>query len=179
MTSLEIFLLAIALSVDACIVSFSYGIAFNHNRFKNALLLAIFTGLFQGIMPAIGYYLTSFVKDAISSYADLIIFIIFTFLGLKFIKEAFDSKKNKPLCISIACLFLIGIATSIDAFSAGISLSLYGNKIFKPALLITIITFINSLLGFKVGGRLKNLPTKNLEILAGVILICLGIKAFF
>ena len=74
-------------------------------------------------------------------------------------------------------MFLIGIATSIDAFSAGISLSLYGNKILKPALLITFITFVNSLIGFWLGGKLKKFPTKSMEIFAGIVLIFLGIKA--
>lgn len=177
MTYIEIFLLALALSVDACVVSFTYGLAFNQNRLKNALLLATFTGIFQGVMPCLGYFLTSFVKSVIAPYANLIVFTIFIFLGLKFIKESFDKEKKEPCCIGLACLFLIGIATSIDAFSAGISLSLYGNHILKPALLITFITFINSLLGFNLGGRLKNLPTNGLEITAGIILIGLGIKA--
>jgi putative Mn2+ efflux pump MntP len=177
MTYLEIFLLALALSVDACVVSFSYGLLFNQNRLKTAFLLAGFTGFFQGLMPAIGYHLTTFVKSFIAPYASLIVFTIFVFLGVKFIKEALEAKKAKPCCIGLACLFLIGIATSIDAFSAGISLSLYGNHILKPALLITFITFINSLLGFKLGGKLKNMPTKSLEITAGLILIGLGIKA--
>ena len=177
MTHLEIFLLAIALSIDACIVSFSYGLSFNQNRFKNALMIALTTGIFQGLMPCLGYYLTTFVKDYIAPYTHIIVFLIFTLLGIKFIKEAFVANKNKPCCIGILCLLLIGIATSIDAFSAGISLSLYGNPILKPALLITIITFINSILGFHLGGKLKNLPTKFLEILAGIILIILGSKA--
>ena len=67
MTYLEIFLLALALSVDACVVSFSYGLLFNQNRLKTALLLAGFTGFFQGLMPAIGYHLTTFVKSFITS----------------------------------------------------------------------------------------------------------------
>ena len=143
MTYVEIVLLAFALSIDACVVSFTYGLAFNQQRIRNALLLAGFTGLFQGVMPIIGYSLTEFVKMYIEPYANIIVFVIFMFLGLKFIKEAFE-KKQTPLCIGITCLLLIGIATSIDAFSAGISLSLYGNRILKPALLITIVTFINS-----------------------------------
>ncbi len=179
MTYIEIFLLALALSVDACVVSFSYGLSFNQNRLKNAILLAVFTGLFQGLMPCVGYFLTTFVKSFIAPYADLIVFVIFVFLGLKFIKESFDTDKKSPNCIGLACLFLIGIATSIDAFSAGITLSLYGNSIIKPALLITGITFINSLLGFNLGGKFKNIPTKGLEITAGLILIMLGIKAIF
>lgn len=174
MTYFEIFLLALALSIDACIVSFSYGITFKENRLKNSLLLAGFTGIFQGLMPCVGYFLTSFVKTFIAPYADWIIFTIFLFLGLKFILE---KNEQKPCHISLACLFLIGVATSIDAFSAGITLSLKGNHIIKPAILITTITCINSLLGFKLGGKLRHLPTKVLEIIAGIILIWLGVSA--
>ena len=178
MSYLEIFLLALALSVDACVLSFSYGLVFHHMRKKNSMLLASFTGIFQGIMPVIGYFLTSLVKNYIMPYAEVLILVIFCFLGLKFIKEAFD-KKQEPsqMCLGVGCLFLAGVATSIDAFSAGISLSLFGNKILKPAVLIAFITFINSHLGFWLGGKLKNLPTKRLEIMAGLILIFLGIKA--
>jgi len=178
MTHIEIFILALALSVDACAVSFSYGLSFKQNRLKNCLLLACFTGIFQGLMPVIGYFLTSFVRTFIEPYAAWIIFTIFVFLGVKFIKEAFDNKQS-PCCISVMCLFLIGVATSIDAFSAGITLALSGNYILKPALLIAIVTFINSCLGFMLGGKMKNIPTRTMEISAGVILILLGIKAIF
>lgn len=179
MSYLEIFLLAIALSIDACVVSFSYGLTFTQNRFKNSLNLALFTGLFQGVMPIIGYFLTGFVKSYIEPYAGFIVFAIFTYLGIKFIKEAFDKEKEKQLCIDLKCLLLVGIATSIDAFSAGISLSLFGNKILKPAMLIAFVTFINSVLGFVLGGKLKHMPTRGLEISAGILLILLGVKNLF
>lgn len=176
MSYLEIFFLALALSIDACVVSFSYGLCFNTQRLKYALQLATFTGMFQGLMPLFAYYLTAFVKSYISPYAKMIVFIIFMFLGVKFIKEAFDTKKSCPAQIGLCCLILIGIATSIDAFSAGITLSLYGNKIIKPAILIFLITFINSFLGFNLGGMLKKFPTKILEVFAGLILVVLAIK---
>ena len=179
MSYIEIILLALALSVDAAVVSFSYGLAFNKERLKNSMCLATFTGFFQGFMPVIGYILTSFVKSYIEPYAKWIVLIIFAYLGIKFIIEAFEEKENKKCCIDLKCLFLIGIATSIDAFSAGISLSLSGNTILKPALLIGLVTYMNSLLGFVIGGKLKNLPTKWLEVIAGSVLIILGLKAIF
>ena len=177
MSYISIILLAIALSIDACVVSFSYGITFTQKRLKNALSLAICTGLFQGIMPTIGYYLTGFVKSFIEPYAGLIVFLIFTYLGVKIIIEAFDKESEQQLCIDFKCLILVGIATSIDAFSAGITLSLFGNHILKPALLIAFVTFANSILGFNLGGKLKHLPTKGLEVFAGLLLIALGVKA--
>ena len=179
MSYLSIFVLALALSIDACVVSFSYGLKSNNEKLKNALLLSSFTGLFQAIMPVIGYYLTNFVKVFIEPYSKFIVFFIFVYLGIKFIKESFEEKTDKELCIDLKYLFLIGIATSIDAFSAGISLSLYGNKILKPAVLIGLITFINANLGFFLGGKLRKLPTRFLEISAGILLIALGIKGLF
>ena len=177
MSYISIILLAIALSIDACVVSFSYGLILNENRIKNSLYLALTTAFCQGLMPIIGYFLTGFVKGFIEPYSKFIVFFIFVYLGIKFIKEAFESERKKQLCLDIKCLIFVGIATSIDAFSAGISLSLFGNKIFKPALLIAFVTFVNSIIGFYAGGKLKFLPVKSLEILAGMLLIFLGIKA--
>ena len=177
MSYLSIIILAFALSVDACAVSFSYGLKFNEERLKNALLLSSFTGIFQGLMPVIGYFLTNFVRIYIQPYSNLIVFLIFSYLGFKFIKEANMPQKTKELCIDLKCLFLIGIATSIDAFSAGITLSLYGVLIAKPAVLIGLVTFVNSNLGFYTGGKLKHLPTKYLEIFAGVLLLLLALKS--
>lgn len=177
MSYLSIIILAFALSIDACIVSFSYGLAFSENRLKNAILLALFTGFFQGVMPLVGYFLTSFVQTFIQPYAPIIIFLIFTYLGVKFIIEAFKEKEQKPLCLGLKCLFLVGIATSIDAFSAGISLALCRNTILKPALFIAGVTFVNSFAGFELGGKLQNLPTRLLEIFAGSLLVLLGLKA--
>jgi len=177
MSYLSIIILAFALSIDACVVSFSYGLKYDRERFKNALMLASFTGVFQGLMPVISYFLTNLIKVYIQPYAPIIVFLIFSYLGIKFIIEAFKEDYDKNPCIDIKCLLLIGIATSIDAFSAGISLSLFGNRILKPALLIAFVTFMNSNIGFYIGGKLKHLPTKYLEIFAGILLIILGIKA--
>lgn len=175
MSYLSIIILAIALSIDACVVSFSYGLTYK--GFSNALKLAGFTGGFQFLMPVIGYFLTGFVKSYIEPFADWVVFFIFTYLGIKFIIEAFEKRKAERLCIDIKCLFLTGIATSIDAFSAGITLSLYGYHILKPAVLIGIVTFVNSMAGFALGRRLKTFPSKWLEIFAGILLAALGIKA--
>ena len=179
MTLLEILFLGLALSIDAFVVSFAYGFAFNKNRIQNCLLLALFTGIFQGLFPCISFYLTSFIKHYIAPYTPIIVCVLFVTLGLGIIRESLKEKSMSPNCIGILCLFLIGVATSIDAFSAGISLALYDVNIVKPALLFTTITFINSTIGFILGGRLNKLPRKKLEISAGIILIFLGIFALF
>ena len=179
MSYLEIIILAIALSIDACIVSFTCALKFKEAHFKNSFSLSFCTGFFQALMPILGYYLTNFVKTYIEPYSKYIVFIIFAYLGVKFIIEAYEKKEDKTVAINSKTLFLIGVATSIDAFSAGISLSLFGNRIPKPALLIGLITFINSNLGYYIGLKLKKLPSKILEITGGATLILLGIKALF
>ena len=179
MSYLEILILAIALSIDACIVSFTCALKFREAHSKNSFSLSVCTGLFQALMPILGYYFTNFVKVFIEPYSKIIVFLIFTYLGIKFILESNENKENKTVAINIKTLFLIGVATSIDAFSAGISLSLFGNKIIKPAVLIGLITFINSNLGYFAGLKLKNFPSKFLEIFGGALLILLGIKALF
>lgn len=173
----EIVLLAYALSIDACVVSFSYGLTFSNNFIKNSLKLSLTTSLFQAFMPIIGYFLTNLVKDFIQPYASWIVFSIFIYLGIRFIYEAYQTNKEKHLCLDAKCLLLLGIATSIDAFSAGISLSLMGNHILKPAILIGLVTFINAITGYFIGNKIRHLSTRNLEIIAGMLLLLLGIKA--
>lgn len=177
MSYIEIFMLALALSVDACVVSFSYGILPLKNPVKDSCLLALFTGGFQALMPIFGYFLTVLSYDFISPYSKIIVFVIFVLLGIKFIIESFSAKKEKKLCISLFCLFMIGVGTSIDAFSGGISLKLSGNGILYPAIIIGLITFLNSLAGFQIGKNIKHMPVMYLEIISGIILIILGVKA--
>ena len=141
--------------------------------FMNSLLITVVTAVLVLLISA----MAAWVLVRYKTKASKIIFLIFVYLGIKFIFEAFEKQKEKRLCIDIKCLLLVGIATSIDAFSAGISLSLAGNHILKPAILIALITFINSCAGFALGGKLKHLPTKSLEIFAGILLILIGFKA--
>jgi len=179
MTFAEIIMLAIALSVDACAVSFSYGILPLTNPIKERFMLAGFTGFFQALMPIAGYMLTSVAFRYILPFSKILVFLIFLILGIKFIFESFQKKKEKDLCINLFCIFTIAIGTSIDAFSGGISLRLSGNEIIYPALLIGCITFINALIGFQIGKNIKHMPVMYLEIAAGIILLILGIKALF
>lgn len=180
MSYISIVIFAYALSVDAFIVAFSYGLTSGKKRSKNAMLISVFTGIFQALMPVLGYYLTGFVREYIQAYSSVIVFLIFVYLGGNFIIQAYiPEKKEKNYVISFKSLFLIGIATSIDAFSSGVSLLLYGNKILKPSVLFGLITFVNSLIGFYIGALFKYIPTKVIELSAGFLLIFLGVKALF
>lgn len=175
---LEVFILAVALSIDAMVMSFSQGLVFTVNKRKNSLILASSVGFFQFFMPIVGYFLAQNIYKYVHTFDRWIVFAIFMFLGIKFIKEAFDEKDCCEVkCLSVGCICFISFATSIDALGAGISLCFSKSEIFLPAVIIGIITFINSLIGFWGGYLFKHFPSKNLEILAGTILITLAIKS--
>ena len=177
MSYFEIILLAFALSIDACVVSFSYGLCIEEKHRHNALSLAVTTGFFQAFMPLIGYFFANSIKAFILPYAKWIVFLIFMYLGITFIKEALKKDEPQKLCINPKILVMIGIATSIDAFSAGISLSLTSSPMKFSVISIGIVTFINSLIGYYTGNKLKIFKPYILEIIGGVILIILALRA--
>ncbi len=173
----EILLLSIALGIDCLVVSFSQGLIFNQNRFKNSLALAFTMGLFQGLMPVFGYFGAGLVSSYVEKFSSFLVFIIFFILGAKFIKEAFEEKEDTICCIGLKCLISMGIATSIDALAAGVSLKLSNTELIIPALVIGLASFIMSICGFWFGNCFKKFPSRVLEISGGVILIGLAIKA--
>jgi putative Mn2+ efflux pump MntP len=178
MTLLEIIFLAIALSIDASVVSFSQGLILNNDKRKNYFNLAFFVGFFQALMPVIGWYLAKAIYKYVEAFDHWIAFSIFLVLGMKIIYDAtqLDEDEKVPVCLSFKCLLLLAIATSIDALAAGVTMYFLKVQILFPALIIGVITFVNSIIGFWSGYVLKKFPSKWLEIFAGIILISLGIK---
>lgn len=179
MSAFDILILAIALSIDASVVSFSNGLIFTVNKRINSLILAFSVGFFQFLMPIIGYFLAQSIDKYVEPYDHWIVFIIFVLLGAKFIKDAYDTKEEKEQIRCYFCfsyILLVSIATSIDALGAGVSIAFSGTKILFPAIVIGCVTFLNSLFGFWSGYLFKKFPTKNLEISGGLILIILAFK---
>ena len=179
MSLIEILFLAVALSIDACVVAFAYGLVFKSQRTKNSLLLATFCGFFQGLMPVIGYFSIKSFTANIEQYSNLIVFTIFLLLGINFIKDALKEDCEEICCLGIKCLFSVAFATSIDALAAGASLALEHVSIWMPVLLIAIITFANTMLGFWAGNFMKKFPAKFLKFFAAGVLIFLAIKALY
>ena len=179
MNYIDVFFLAIALSVDATIVSFAQGLIFKNDKIKFSLLLAFFVGFFQFLMPIIGWFFANFIYNYFKVFSHIVIFVIFTCLGLKFIYDALKKDREEISAkdyTNLSYFLTVGIATSIDALGAGFSMRFYQISILISSILIGIITFINSLIGFYCGQLFKKLPSKFLEILGGLILIGLGIK---
>ena len=173
----ELIILSIALGVDCLVVSFSQGLIFTSNRTKNSLALAFTMGIAQSIMPLLGYVGVGLLSKYIEAYSEWLVFAIFMALGIKFIYEAFQKKEDMLCCIGLKCLIGMGIATSIDAMAAGVSLRLTNTSLALSVALIGFVSFIMSLIGFWSGNIFKKLPSKYLEIFGGMILIFLALKA--
>jgi len=173
----ELIVLSIALGVDCLVVSFSQGLIFTHNRTKNSLALAFTMGIAQSIMPLLGYVGVGLLSKYIEAYSEWLVFAIFMALGIKFIYEAFQEKEDTVCCIGLKCLIGMGIATSIDAMAAGVSLRLTNTPLLLSIAMIGFASFGMSIIGFWSGNFFKQLPSKYLEISGGVILILLALKA--
>ena len=181
MSLLDIFLLAIALSVDAAVVSFSYGLVLRKQRLKSAILLALATGLGQFVMPVVGWLGTNSVSAYISHFDHWISFLVFVLLGLNVINEALHPKEENlsGKKLSWKVLFALGLATSIDACAAGVTLYFINISILATSGIIGITTFICSLGAFYLSRTLTRIPTQKIEILSGVVLILLGFKVLY
>ena len=174
----EILLLAVALSIDAMVVSFTQGLIFKTQRVKLALTLAFWFGLFQAVMPLIGAFMTGLVYNYLVSVSKWIVCIVFICLGLKFIIEALRTDGNEQTLksLSLPCILAFSVSTSIDALAAGVPLRLMNINLLIPVVLIGVVTFINSIIGFSMSGFLKNFNSKYIQIFGGLVLIGLGVK---
>ena len=148
MNFIDLILLGLALGVDCFVVSFSQGLIFKSEKVKNSFKLALTMGLFQGVMPVIGYIGTNSLYKYIVPYSKWIVFGIFLLLGLKFIVESFQPKEKEVQCIGLKCLLGLGLATSIDALVSGASIRLTQTSLLISVMIIGIASFLMSIGGF-------------------------------
>ena len=179
---LDIIMLALALSVDAFVVSFSYGLIIKKGKGKSALKLALATGGGQFIMPIIGWFGAKQIYSTIAAIDHWIAFFVFVMLGIKIIADSKHAqcKESTPKAkLSLKVLFFIAIATSIDALVSGSVLYFMNINIWKASSIIGITTFMLSILGFNFCRMFKKIKTAYLEVFSGLILILLGVKVLF
>lgn len=179
MNFIDLILLGLALGMDCFVVSFSQGLIFKSEKVKNSFKLALTMGLFQGVMPVIGYIGTNSLYKYVVPYSKWIVFGIFLLLGLKFIVESFQPKEKEVQCIGLKCLLGLGLATSIDALVSGASIRLTQTSLLISVMIIGIASFLMSIGGFYSGNFIKNIPSKYLEITGGLILVALAFKSLF
>ncbi len=176
---LEIILIGIALSMDAFAITLSSAMTYPKLKPSKKILMPIFFGVFQGIMPIFGYYLGSLFSVFINKYSPIVAFFILAIIGANMIKEGISGGDTAEREFSIKILLLQAVATSIDAFAVGVSFAALGTEIFSSSAIIAVSTFIITLAALKLGKAVGERLGDKSVILGGIILILIGIKSLF
>ena len=175
---LDIFLIAIGLSMDAFSVAVCKGLAMPKVNIKHMLIIALFFGGFQGLMPLIGWFAGVQFEEYITKYDHWIAFILLAIIGGNMIKESFskDAECEEETHLRIKELFIMAIATSIDALAVGVTFAFLKVDILQAVILIGATTFILSCGGVYVGNFFGAKYKSKAEFAGGVILCLLGTK---
>lgn len=180
MDIIEIIIIAIGLAMDAFAVAIGKGLSISKVSWRHYLLIGLWFGGFQALMPLIGYLLGTSFANVVAGFDHWIVFALLSLIGSNMIKESFSRKEDQVNAdISTKTMFLLSIATSIDALAAGVSFAFFANDIIYPVLIIGIITFALSTIGVKIGNIFGNRYKRKAEFAGGVILIIIGIKILF
>lgn len=175
----ELFFLAVGLSMDAFAVAICKGLSMKKANLKAQAICGAWFGGFQGLMPLIGFLLGTLFADAIRAFDHWVAFILLAIIGANMLKEAFSKCccEDTDADLSVKTMFVMAVATSIDALAVGISLAMAGNvNIVTAVLLIGVTTFVLSAAGVKIGNIFGSRFEKKAQFLGGVILIALGLK---
>ena len=177
MSLIELFLLAAGLSMDAFAVSVCKGLSMQKMRAKHALVIGLYFGGFQALMPWIGYMLGIRFQGAIKAYDHWIAFILLSIIGINMIREAFsgDEESSNDL-LDCKTMFPLAVATSIDALAVGITFAFLNVHIIPAVSFIGVITFIIAAAGVKIGNIFGTRYKSKAELAGGIILILLGVK---
>lgn len=173
----EIFLVSVALGMDAFAVSICKGLSLKKMCWKKATIIAIYFGGFQALMPVIGYFLGSAFEAIVESIDHWIAFVLLSIIGGNMIKEAFG--KDDENCnddTGFKTMIILAIATSIDALTVGITFAFLNVNLILAVTSIGIITFILSIIGVKIGNVFGDKYESKAEFVGGIILILMGIK---
>ena len=174
MSLLEIILISIGLAMDAFAVSISKGLVIQKS-YKNAVIIGLYFGIFQALMPLLGYFLGFSFEHIVYKVNHYIAFILLTVIGLSMILEK-NNDDYEDGKINFSTMILLSIATSIDALTIGVTFAFLDVNIISSIIIIGLITFILStigvLLGNKIGVKFK---TKS-QLVGGIVLILTGIK---
>lgn len=178
MSLLNLFIIAVGLSMDAFAVSICKGLAMRKVTFKNAVVVGLWFGGFQALMPFLGWLLGRQFEEYITSFDHWIAFVLLSLIGGSMIKEAFS--KNDEEChddsLAPKVMLLLALATSIDALAAGVTFAFLNVPVVPAVSFIGVITFTLSILGVKVGNVFGIRYKSKAELAGGIILILMGIK---
>lgn len=176
MSFVELFLIAVGLSMDAFAVSVCKGLSVQHLEKKHAALVGLYFGGFQFIMPVIGYLLGTRFESLITSIDHWIAFVLLLLIGGNMIKESFGEAEELNDDFGVKTMALLAVATSIDALAVGITFAFLQVRILPAAGLIGVTTFCLSAVGIYIGNRFGARYKARAERAGGIILILIGTK---
>ncbi|WP_040193942.1 manganese efflux pump MntP [Clostridium culturomicium] len=183
MNLLELFIIAVGLSMDAFAVSICKGLSLQKLYFKNALTVGLYFGIFQGGMPLIGYILGVQFQDKITAFDHWIAFVLLGIIGLKMIKEALEKEPEHEIAsdevsdeLCFKNMTILAIATSIDALAVGVTFAFLNVDIIPAVSFIGIVTLVLSMVGVKIGNIFGTKYKSKAELAGGIILILMGAK---
>ncbi|MBS6856487.1 MAG: manganese efflux pump [Atopobium sp.] len=192
---LEILMLGVALATDAFSVTISNTFAFDDHRFSRLMRMPLFFGLFQFVMPLAGYFVGGIAAELIEKYAGIVSLVILGFIGSNMLysgykalkedaseedeEEAQQGAQQSAITLSYGKLVFQAVATAIDAFAVGVSFRAHSVDILLASALFGIITAILCTIALFIGKKLGSLLGDRAEMVGGVVLILIGLKAFF
>lgn len=176
MSLAEVFVLAIGLSMDAFAVSICKGLSLEKVKPKHMCIAGAWFGGFQALMPLIGYFLGKSFSDLITRYDHWIAFFLLLIIGGNMVREAFGEEEHVDCAMDAKSMFVLAIATSIDALAIGVTFAFLRVSIIPAVCLIGATTFVFSGAGIKIGSVFGAKYKSKAEIAGGIILILIGLK---
>ena len=176
MSLIELFILAVGLSMDAFAVSVCKGLSLGKIKVKHMCIAGAWFGGFQALMPLIGYFLGSFFAGMIEQYDHWVAFALLALIGGNMIKESFGKDEEVDSAMDVKSMLLLAIATSIDALAVGVTFAFLQVQIVPAVSFIGVITFIFSAVGVKIGSLFGTKYKSKAELVGGIVLVLIGIK---
>ena len=178
MSLISLLLIALALAMDAFAVALAAGVVLAPVSKRQLFRLGFHFGLFQGLMPIIGWLAGRSIQSLISAFDHWVAFGLLAFVGGKMIYEACsaEDEQDRSDPTKGMTMVMLSIATSIDALAVGLSLAVVGVEIWTPALVIGLVAAIMTVIGMLLGGKVGSIWGQRVEIVGGLILIGIGTK---
>ena len=173
---IETSLIAIGLAMDAFSVAICKGLSMQKFEIKKAVIIGLYFGIFQGVMPILGFLLGGTFAETIEKYDHWVAFILLGMIGINMIREAFDKDEEVNDKVDFKSMIWLAIATSVDALTVGITFSFLKVNIWFVSLLIAMVTYVLSVLGVLIGNKFGCKYKAKAEVAGGIILLLMGVK---
>ena len=173
---IETFILAVALSMDAFAVSVCKGLSMGKAKLGSALTVGLWFGVFQALMPLIGFFLGVQFENYISAFDHWIAFILLAAIGANMVREAVKGEDEGDPSVGFMAMLPLAVATSIDALASGVAMAAAGADIIHAVVFIGITSFVLSMIGVRAGSLIGGRNSSRAEAIGGIVLIAIGLR---